>query len=101
MTKTEFFLKAMISMAANPKYVNEKPAEDEPEVMVTILNVEEIAMDAERLMKAAEDYNCVFDEEEENNLPVKDTLQSIGNSLSDISDTLDSMNKEGIEVREQ
>ena len=83
----------MLQMAANPNYVEVKPAQDSPDVMCHVLLQEEISMDAERLLKEAEkQWPEAF--EEEDDYPDKSIKQILGEmcvSISDIKDSLDSI----------
>ena len=54
MTKEEFYLRAMLQLAANPKYVEVKKSEDDPDVEFPELLVDIIEMDADELLKTAE-----------------------------------------------
>lgn len=55
MTQEEFYLKAMLAMASNPSYVQVEKSEDDPSVTTHMLLTEEIQMNAERLLKEAQD----------------------------------------------
>ena len=90
MTQEEFYLKAMLALTSNPKYVEVKPFEDDPEKGEThVLNVEEIQMDAERLLNAAKDnWVEAFDK------PDKGT----NDHLQKIADALESLDRNGIET---
>ena len=80
MTNKEFYLRAMLAMAANPKYVEMKKQEDEPGVEFPELQVDIIEMDAQELMKTAE-----------NNWPdafCEDGISEVVDQLNDISNAL-------------
>jgi len=84
MTKAEFYLKAMLAMTSNPKNVNIEHDKEE-DIVTHMLNVEEIQMDAERLLKEAEkSWEGAFD------------TQSVNGSLSELSDSLKSLDDGGI-----
>jgi len=75
MTREEFYLKAMISMAGNPNYVKVDEAH--------ILQAKEIQMDAERLLKEAEDsWPEAFDSSDDN---AREHLSTIANAVSELN----------------
>ena len=77
----------MIAMAGNPNYVEVKPAEDDPTVTTHTLLIEEIQMDAERLLKEAKDsWAEAFDDASDNE------------QLKNISKSLEGIDKEGIKA---
>ena len=83
MTKSEFYLRAMLSLAANPKYVEMAKDEDDPNEEFPALLDEIIETDAEALLKTAETWwPEAFDKEDD----VKDSTNSI---LTEIRDKLD------------
>lgn len=85
MTKEEFYLKAMLAMASNPKYVQVEKSEDDPSVTTHMLLTEEIQMDAERLLKEAKDsWAEAFDRRSDNENLVK------------MAEALDGLDKQGI-----
>ena len=90
MTKKEFYLNSMIQMAGNPKYVKEEPCQDDESVTCTMLNVEEIKMDAERLLSEAEkNWPEAFDDDmDETPESTKTFMGQIAEFLMDIRDTL-------------
>lgn len=80
MTREEFYLKAMLQMAANPKYVEMQKSEDEPDVEFPELNCDIIEMDASELLKTAEaNWPGAFERE---------SSESIEELLGDIRDSL-------------
>lgn len=82
MTQEEFYLKAMIAMAGNPNYVEVKPAEDDPTVELHTLRIDEIQMDAERLLKEAKDnWAEAFDSASDN-----EQLKNLAKSLAGIDE---------------
>lgn len=90
MTQEEFYLKAMIAMAGNPNYVKVEKSEDDPSVTTRILQTEEIQMDAERLLKEAQDsWIEAFDKRSD------DTTNDI---LNRIADDISELNKYGIKT---
>jgi hypothetical protein len=89
MTQEEFYLKAMLAMASNPKYVQVEKSEDDPSVTTHMLLTEEIQMDAERLLKEAKDsWIEAFDKSD------KTTVEILGSIADDISE----LNKFGIKT---
>jgi hypothetical protein len=89
MTQEEFYLKAMLAMASNPKYVQVEKSEDDPSVTTHMLLTEEIQMDAERLLKEAKDsWIEAFDKSD------KTTVEILGSIADDISE----LNKYGIKT---
>lgn len=90
MTQEEFYLKAMIAMAGNPNYVKVEKSEDDPSVTTRILQTEEIQMDAERLLKEAQDsWIEAFEKRSD------DTTNDI---LNRIADDISELNKYGIKT---
>ena len=90
MTQEEFYLKAMLAMASNPNYVKVEKSEDDPSVTTRILQTEEIQMDAERLLKEAQDsWIEAFDKRSD------DTTNEI---LNRIADDISELNKYGIKT---
>lgn len=85
MTQEEFYLKAMLALASNPKYVEVKPFEDDPEKGEThVLNVNEIQMDAERLLDEAKDsWIEAFDKPDKG---TNDHLQTIADALKGLDE---------------
>lgn len=82
MTQEEFYLKAMIAMAGNPNYVEVKPAEEYPTVDTHTLLIDEIQMDAERLLKEAKDnWAEAFDSASDN-----EQLKNLAKSLAGIDE---------------
>ena len=51
MTQGEFYLKAILAMASNPKYVETAQADDDPNVTFPMLQVDEILEDDDALLK--------------------------------------------------
>ena len=89
MTQEEFYLKAMLAMASNPSYVQVEKSEDDPSVTTHMLLTEEIQMDAERLLKEAQDsWIEAFDKSD------KTTVEILGSIADDISE----LNKYGIKT---
>lgn len=85
MTKEEFYLKAMLAMASNPKYVQVEKSEDDSSVTTHMLLTEEIQMDAERLLEKAQDsWIEPFDSRSDNENLVK------------MAEALDGLDKQGI-----
>ena len=85
MTKEEFYLKAMLAMASNPKYVQVELSKDDPSVTTHMLLIEEIQMDAERLLEKAQDsWIEPFDSRSDNENLVK------------MAEALDGLDKQGI-----
>lgn len=90
MTQEEFYLKAMIAMAGNPNYVEVEESEDDPSVTTRILQTEEIQMDAEKLLKEAQDsWIEAFEKRSD------DTTNDI---LNRIADDISELNKYGIKT---
>ena len=90
MTQEEFYLKAMLAMASNPKYVQVEKSEDDPSVITHMLLTEEIQMDADRLLKEAKDsWIEAFDKRSD-----KTTVEILGSIADDISE----LNKYGIKT---
>ena len=84
MTRTEFYLRAMLAMAANPKYSVENNEDDHKD---SILSVDAIAMDAARLTDAAEnEWDRPFD------IDLDETISTPKSILGDISNTLVAIN---------
>ena len=92
MTKSEFYLRAMLSLAANPKYVEIKSEEDENGNVVQFPTIDEeiIFIDAEALAKEAEKRmeNPFDDDDFEDREPLKTILQKICTNMEDIRDSL-------------
>ena len=90
MTQEEFYLKAMLAMASNPSYVQVEKSEDDPSVTTHMLLTEEIQMDAERLLKEAQDsWIEAFD---------KRSDKSTNDILNSIADDISELNKYGIKT---
>lgn len=51
MTQEEFYLKAILAMASNPKYTEMKHYEDDPNETFPVLQVDQILEDADLLLK--------------------------------------------------
>lgn len=83
-------MKAMLAMASNPNYVEVEKSEDDPSVTTRILQTEEIQMDAERLLKEAQDsWIEAFEKRSD------DTTNDI---LNRIADDISELNKYGIKT---
>ena len=83
MTQEEFYLKAMLAMASNPSYVQVEKSEDDPSVTTRILQTEEIQMDADRLLKEAQDsWIEAFDKSDDN---AKEYLKTIAAAVSELN----------------
>lgn len=83
MTQEEFYLKAMLAMASNPNYVKVEKCEDDPSVTTHMLLTEEIQMDAERLLKEAQDsWIEAFDKSDDN---AKEYLKTIADAVSELN----------------
>ena len=83
-------MKAMLAMASNPNYVKVEKSEDDPSVTTRILQTEEIQMDAERLLKEAQDsWIEAFEKRSD------DTTNDI---LNRIADDISELNKYGIKT---
>jgi hypothetical protein len=93
MSKKEFYLQAMLHMAANPKYVEVEPSKDMPDVKCHILLQEEISMDAERLLKEAEkQWPEAFEEEDDYpDMSIKQILGDMCVSIGDMKESLGSI----------
>jgi hypothetical protein len=90
MTQEEFYLKAMLAMASNPNYVKVEQSEDDPSVTSHMLQTEEIQIDAERLLKEAQDsWIEAFD---------KSSNKTTNDILSGIADDISELNKFGIKT---
>jgi DNA-binding ferritin-like protein len=90
MTQEEFYLKAMLAMASNPNYVKVEKCEDDPSVTTHMLLTEEIQMDAERLLKEAQDsWIEAFD---------KRSDKTTNDILNSIADDISELNKYGIKT---
>ena len=90
MTQEEFYLKAMLAMASNPSYVQVEKSEDDPSVTTHMLLTEEIHMDAERLLKEAQDsWIEAFD---------KRSDKTTNDILNRIADDISELNKYGIKT---
>lgn len=80
MTKEEFYLKAMLALASNPKYVEMQKPDDDDGVEFPVLLTEIIEMDADELMKTANaNWPDAFDRE---------SSESITELIADIRDSL-------------
>lgn len=89
MTKKEFYLKSIISMAGNANYVEVKPFEDTETITHTLLT-EEILMDADRLMRETEnEWPDAFDKE-----PASGESFTIGEHLQNIREAIESLEGE-------
>lgn len=84
MTQEEFYLKAMLAMASNPKYVQVEKSEDDPSVTTHMLLTEEIQMDAERLLKEAKD-SWIEAFEKRSDKTTNDILNSIADDISELN----------------
>ena len=84
MTQEEFYLKAMLAMASNPNYVEVEESEDDPSVTTRILQTEEIQMDAERLLKEAQD-SWIEAFEKRSDKTTNDILNSIADDISELN----------------
>ena len=81
MTQEEFYLRAMLQLAANPKYVEMQKSEDDPDVEFPELQVDIIEMDADELLKKAMvNWPEAFDKKPQES--VEDLLGDIGDALS-------------------
>ena len=90
MTRQEFYLKAMLQMAANPKYVEMAKSEDDPNVTFPSLLNEIIEIDAEALLKTAEkSWPDAFDKE-----PASGETFTIGEHLQNIHEAIESLEGE-------
>lgn len=80
----------MLAMASNPNYVQVEKSEDDPNVTTHMLLTEEIQIDAERLLKEAQDsWIKAFD---------KTSNKTINDILSGIADDISQLNKFGIKT---
>lgn len=90
MTREEFYLQAVLAMAANPNFVEVKtlPSDEieTEECIVHSLSVDEIMMDAAELLKDVErEYKDVFDESQYGfNNTINSNLKQIAENLDDI-----------------
>ena len=81
MTQEEFYLRAMLQLAANPKYVEMQKSEDDPDVEFPELQVDIIEMDADELLKKAMvNWPEAFDKKPQES--VEDLLGDIGDALN-------------------
>lgn len=81
MTKEEFYLRAMLQLAANPKYVEMQKSEEEEGVEFPELLVDVIEMDADELLRTAEaNWPEAFDNKPSES--VEECLCDIRNSLN-------------------
>lgn len=77
-------------MASNPNYVKVEQSEDDPSVTSHMLQTEEIQIDAERLLKEAQDsWIEAFD---------KRSDKTTNDILSGIADDISELNKFGIKT---
>lgn len=108
MTQEEFYLKAMLALASNPSYVQVEKSEDDPSVTTHMLLTEEIQMDAERLLKEAQDsWIEAFEKSKDS---AKESLKTIADAVSNldrtetdeylrtIADAVSELNKYGIKT---
>ena len=77
-------MKAMLAMAGNPNYVEVEESEDDPSVTTRILQTEEIQMDAERLLKEAQD-SWIEAFEKRSDKTTNDILNSIADDISELN----------------
>ena len=77
-------MKAMLAMASNPNYVEVEESEDDPSVTTRILQTEEIQMDAERLLKEAQD-SWIEAFEKRSDKTTNDILNSIADDISELN----------------
>lgn len=93
MTKKEFILKAMLQMAANPKYVEIKKENDDKGQPVTFPAIDDeiIFIDAETLANEAEKrMDHPFDNEPEGeSYTIGEHLQNITEKLGDIEEEME------------
>lgn len=91
MTKKEFYLKSIIAMAGNKNYVEVAPSKDDKSCICHTLQTEEIIMDAERLMTAAEkEWPDVFTEEPDcGDYTIEEHLHNINESLESIEQEME------------
>lgn len=84
MTKKEFYLKTIISMCGNPAYVEVKDLNDEEgkeACMGHTLQIDEIIMDADRILRETEDaWEDAFDEQSDGD--------NIGNTICELTDEM-------------
>lgn len=80
----------MLAMSSNPNYVKVEQSEDDPSVTTHMLLTEEIEIDAERLLKEAQDsWIEAFD---------KRSDKTTNDILSGIADDISELNKFGIKT---
>lgn len=85
MTREEFYLRSVLAMAANPKYVEMEVADDDPDIRFPALQIETLLIDAEALLRNTEkEWGGAFDD-----TPVSKTL-------SEMSDSLRGLDEQGI-----
>lgn len=84
MTKKEFYLKTIISMCGNPAYVEVKDLNEEEgkeTCMCHTLRIDEIIMDADRILRETEDaWEDAFDEQSDGD--------NIGNTIRELTDEM-------------
>lgn len=89
MTKREFYLRSIISMAGNQNYVNVRqisPEGDDNECYSRVLDKEEVFEDANALIKEAETaWPGVFDEDDAPDGTTKKLLYDLCSAVEDIS----------------
>lgn len=90
MTKKEFYLKSIIAMAGNANYVEVAPSEDDPSVTCHTMLIDEIEMDADRLLdRVGEAWPDVFDSDiDDPKESMKTFVGQIAEHTMDIRDIL-------------
>ncbi len=74
----------MLALASNPSYVQVEKSEDDPSVTTHMLLTEEIQMDAERLLKEAQD-SCIEAFDKRSDKTTNEILDSIADDISELN----------------
>lgn len=99
MTKAEFYLRSIIAMCSNPAYVDNSECEpindnDTEKVISHRLDVTEIIMDAEDLLKETEQaWDEAFKDENSVQACIKDGFANINENLNYICTAIETINE--------
>lgn len=98
MTKAEFYLRSIIAMCSNPAYVDNSECEpisenDTEKVISHRLDITEIIMDAEDLLKETEQaWDEAFRDDNSVQASIKEELEDINGNLGYIGNSIDAHN---------
>lgn len=73
----------MLALASNPSYVQVEKSEDDPTLTTHVLQTEEIQMDADRLLKEAQ--NSWIEAFDKSKCGINDILERISNDIYELN----------------